>query len=61
MGANGRASSTVIRMEGKEHRSPLAWLAQWMTNGVSGHSKLIFFPTMSEICSTPNNTLFLIN
>ena len=45
MGANDRASSTVVRMEGKENRSPIAWLAQWLANDVSGHSKLIF-PTM---------------
>ena len=40
--ANDRASSTVIRMKGKENLSPIAWLAKWMTNDVSGDSKLIF-------------------
>ena len=42
MGANDRASSTVIRMKGKENRSPIAWRAQWMVIEVSGHLKLTF-------------------
>lgn len=43
MGANDRASSTVVIMEDKENRSPIARLAQWMAIEVSDHSKLTFF------------------
>ena len=43
MGANDRASTTLVRMEGKKNRPPLARLAQWMAIEVSDHSKLIFF------------------
>ena len=42
MGANDRARSTLVRMEGKENRSPIAKLAQWMATEMSDHSKLIF-------------------
>ena len=42
MGANDRASSTLVKMEGKENRSPIARLAQWIPIGVSDHSKTIF-------------------
>ena len=60
MGANDRASSTLVRMEGKENRSPIAKLVLWMAIEVSDHSKLIC-PTMWEIGSTPNFALFLMN
>ena len=38
MGANKRASITLVRMEGKENRPPLARLGQWMAIEVSDHS-----------------------
>ena len=58
MGENDRASSTEIRMEGKENRSPIAWLAQWMTNDVSGHSKLIFSQQCRQFVLLPTTPYF---
>ena len=48
MGANDRARSTLVRMEGKENRSPIAKLRQWMAIEVTDHSKL--FPTIWGEC-----------
>ena len=61
MGTNNKASTTLVRMKGKENPPPLARMAQWMAIEVSEHSKLIFFPTVWEICSTLNYALFLTN
>ena len=58
MGANDRASSTVIRMEGKENRSPIAWRAQWMVIEVSGHLKLIFLQQCRKFVLLPTMSYF---
>lgn len=58
MGANERASSTVVRMECKENRSPIAWLTQWMAIEVSDHTKLIFSQQCGKFVLHPTTVYF---
>lgn len=58
MGANNRASTTLVRMEGKENRTPLARLAPWMAVEVFDHSKLIFFQQRGRYVLLPTTPYF---
>ena len=58
MGANNKASTTLVRKEGKENWSPIARLAKWMTNDVSGHSKLIFSQQCRKFFLLPTTPYF---
>ena len=53
MGANEQASSTLVRMECKENRSPIAWLTQQVAIEVSDHSKMIFFQQCGKFVILP--------